>query len=100
MRTFSLVATAVSLSLALLTAAPAVAADAQDQTQQAPAQTGDQQTPYGGVPLSGDQLSKEYQNLSPQTRSALANQLKSRGLDGLSQMNEADARTAFANLPP
>jgi len=122
MRTFSHLATAIGLSLALLTAAPAFSAtDApptgtpqtskstttgsqpaatQGQTQQAPAQSGDQPAPYGGVPLTSDQLNKEYQNLSPETRAALTNQLKSKGLDGLTKMNEGDARTAFASLPP
>ena len=75
----------------------------QGQTQgqtPAPAQSGDQSVPYGGNPLTSDQLNKEYQNLSPATRAALANQLKSKGLDGLTKMNESDARTAFAGLPP
>jgi len=119
MRTFSTIATATGFGFALLTAATAFAADTpatgttqtprstttggqpaarQDQAQ--PAQSGDQQVPYGGAPLTSDQINKEYQNLSPETRAALANQLKSKGLDGLTKMNEGDARTAFANLPP
>jgi hypothetical protein len=118
-RTYNLIATATGF--ALLAAAPAFAADAQstgtpqtansttagsqpaakqDQTQQTPAPSGDQQAPYGGNPLTSDQLSKEYRNLSPATRAALANQLKSKGLDGLTKMNEGDARTAFSSLPP
>jgi hypothetical protein len=112
MRTFNQIVTAGGFGIALLTAAPAFAANTQSQDtntgsqpaakqdRPAPAQSGDQQAPYGGVPLTSDQLSKEYQNLSPETRAALANQLKSKGLDGLSKMNEADARTAFASLPP
>jgi len=71
----------------------------QGQTQ-APAPSGDPAVPYGGTPLTSDQLSKEYQNLSPETRAALANQLKSKGLDGLTKMSEGDARTTFASLPP
>jgi len=116
MRTFRHIATATTFSLALLTAAAGFAATGSQpqspQTSQPPAKTdqpqgqtqtpapsGDQQTPYGGVPLTSDQLNKEYQNLSPQTRAALANQLKSKGMD-LGKMNESDARTAFASLPP
>jgi len=64
------------------------------------APSGDQTSPDTGNPLSSDQLMKEYQNLSPATRAALTNQLKSKGLDGLSSMSESDARTAFAGLPP
>src|SRR6185312_11706820 len=119
MRTFHHIATATAFSLVVLAGAQALAADAQStgtsqtsqsttsgsqpaakQDQQAPNATGDQPAPYGGVPLTSDQMNKEYQNLSPATRAALANQLKSKGLDGLSKMNEADARTAFAGLPP
>lgn len=62
--------------------------------------TGDVPAPYEGNPLSGDQLSKEYSNRSPDTRAALANQLKSKGIDGLSTMSEGDARKTFAGLPP
>jgi hypothetical protein len=97
MRTFRHIAAATAFSLALLTGAQGVAGTDPAQT---PPSSGDQQTPYGGNPLTSDQLGKEYQNLSPETRAALANQLKSKGLDGLSRMNEADARTAFASLPP
>ncbi len=64
--------------------------------QQPPA---DQQAPNGGVPLSTDQMSKEYQALSPETRDALLKTLKAKGIDGLSNMSESDARTTFNNLP-
>ena len=97
MRTFRTIAIASAVSGTLLTAMAAFAADQGQDT--APA-SGDQSTPYNGTPLSGDQLSHEYQNLSPATRAALANQLKSKGVDGLSSMSESDARTAFAGLPP
>jgi hypothetical protein len=112
MRTLRPIATVTAFSLALLTGADGFAAtDAQPQTgsdgqpaDKAQGQTqtpsGDQSAPYGGTPLTSDQLSKEYQNLSPETRAALANQLKSKGLDGLTKMSEGDARTAFASLPP
>jgi len=111
MRSCRHIAAASVFGLALLTGAHGFAGT-QDQSgkagqpaakgdqAQAPAQSGDQSTPYGGVPLTGDQLNQEYKNLSPETRAALANQLKSKGLDGLSKMSEADARTAFASLPP
>jgi len=62
--------------------------------------TGDQPAPYNGNPLSSDQLSKEYSNLSPETRAALTKQLQAKGIDGLSGMSEADARKTFAGLPP
>ncbi|HEX4504384.1 MAG TPA: hypothetical protein VH722_01535 [Alphaproteobacteria bacterium] len=117
MRTFRHIATATGFGLTLLMAVPAFAGtDAQSQSDggktsqpaaktdqgqtPAPNATGDQPAPYGGNPLTSDQLNKEYQNLSPATRAALANQLKSKGLDGLTKMNEGDARTAFASLPP
>lgn len=61
--------------------------------------TGDQPAPYKGNPLSSDQLSKEYSNLSPETRAALTKQLKDKGIDGLGSMSEADARKTFAGLP-
>jgi hypothetical protein len=110
MRMFRHIATTTAFSLVLLTGPQAFAGtDSQSQSQsgqtqngQAQGQTpsGDQSTPYGGVPLTADQMNKEYQNLSPATRAALANQLKSKGIDGLSKMSESDARTAFAGLPP
>jgi len=114
MRTSRHIATATAFSLALLAGAHGFAAtDPQPQTgsgsqpaaqtqgqTQTPAPSGDQSVPYGGNPLTSDQLNKEYQNLSPATRAALANQLKSKGLDGLTKMSEGDARTAFASLPP
>lgn len=105
MRIFRHIA-ATAVGLALLPGAPGFAATdgqpAAQQGQAGPAATteGDASAPYGGVPLTSDQLGQEYRNLPPETRAALANQLKSRGLDGLSRMNEADARTAFAGLPP
>ncbi len=98
MRNFRPIATAAALSVGLLTGAHGFAGT--DAQQQTPASSGDQSAPYNGDPLTGDQLSKEYRNLSPQARAALAKQLKSKGLDGLSKMSESDARTAFANLPP
>jgi hypothetical protein len=112
MRTLRPIVTATAFSLALLMGAHGFAAtDAQPQTGsgsqpatqtqgQTQAPSGDPSVPYGGNPLTSDQLSKEYQNLSPATRAALATQLKSKGLDGLSKMSEGDARTAFASLPP
>ncbi len=100
MRTFRSIAIASAVSVTLLTAMYGFAASAADQGQDPAPASGDQSTPYNGNPLSGDQLSHEYQNLSPATRAALANQLKSKGVDGLSNMSESDARTAFAGLPP
>ena len=50
--------------------------------------------------ISIDRLNKEFQDLSPAARDALMRQLQQRGVDGLSHMNEQDARTAFAGLPP
>jgi hypothetical protein len=103
MRTFRTIAMATAVSGPLLTAAYSFAAPAADQGNAKPDEasaSGDQSTPYNGNPLSGDQLSHEYQNLSPATRAALANQLKSKGVDGLTNMSESDARTAFAGLPP
>jgi hypothetical protein len=109
MRSFRHIAAAGAFGLALLPGAQGFAgadtygqaggAAAKSPTQE-PAQSGDQSTPYGGVPLTSDQLNQEYKNLSPETRAALANQLKSKGLNGLNKMSEADARTAFASLPP
>jgi hypothetical protein len=104
MRTYRNIVIATAVSATLLTAAYSSAATDSTQpsggtTDQAPP-SGDQAAPYKGNPLSSDQLSKEYQNLSPATRAALANQLKSKGIDGLSHMSESDARTAFAGLPP
>lgn len=49
--------------------------------------------------VSIDKLNKEFQSLSPEARDALMRQLEQRGVDGLSHMNEKDARTAFAGLP-
>jgi hypothetical protein len=49
--------------------------------------------------VSIDRLNKEFQSLSPAARDALMQQLEQRGVDGLSHMNEQDARTAFAGLP-
>jgi len=119
MRTFRHIATATAFSTALFAAAQGFAgtgsqtqtnsgsqptgSSSQSQTQgqtPAPNATGDQPAPYGGNPLTSDQLNKEYQNLSPATRAALANQLKSKGLDGLTKMSEGDARTTFSSLPP
>ena len=121
MRTLCPIAAATAFSLALLTGAQGFAATgapsqtgssqtssssgaatgSQSGVQQSQTQpSGDQAAPYGGTPLTSDQISKEYQNLSPETRAALANQLKSKGLDGLTKMSEGDARTAFASLPP
>ena len=100
MRTFRNIAMAAAVSGTLFTAVHSFAADqGTAKPDEAPA-SGDQSTPYNGNPLSGDQLSHEYQNLSPATRAALANQLKSKGVDGLTNMSEGDARTAFAGLPP
>lgn len=104
MRTYRNIVIATAVSATLLTAAYSSAATDSPQpssgtTDQA-APSGDPSVPYNGNPLSSDQLSKEYQNLSPATRAALANQLKSKGIDGLSNMSESDARTAFAGLPP
>jgi hypothetical protein len=101
MQTLQNIAAATALSLTLLTGFQAFAGtDSQSQTQSSQTQSGDQSTPYGGAPLTADQMSSEYQHLSPATRAALANQLKSKGIDGLSKMSESDARTAFAGLPP
>lgn len=103
MRASRKIVMATTMSAMFLTAAHSVAAPA---TGQANAKTdearrsGDQSTPYDGNPLSGDQLNQIYQNLSPATRAALVNQLRSKGVDGLSNMSESDARTAFAGLPP
>jgi hypothetical protein len=49
--------------------------------------------------VSIEKLNKEFQSLSPEARDALMHQLEQRGVDGLSHMNEKDARTAFAGLP-
>jgi hypothetical protein len=49
--------------------------------------------------VSIEKLNKEFQSLSPEARDALMRQLEQRGVDGLSHMNEKDARTAFAGLP-
>jgi len=104
MRTYRNIAIATAISAMLFTTAyNSAAADSGQQsggTADQAQPSGDQSAPYNGTPLSGDQLSKEYQNLSPATRAALANQLKSKGLDGLTSMSESDARTAFAGLPP
>ena len=120
MRTIRHLATATAVSTMLFAAAqgfagtgsqtqtgsgsqPATGTQSQGQTQAQPPSpnaTGDQPAPYGGNPLTSDQLNKEYQNLSPATRAALAAQLKSKGLDGLTKMNEGDARSTFASLPP
>lgn len=54
----------------------------------------------GSSGVSIDELNKEFKSLSPEARSALMRQLEQRGIDGLSHMNEQDARTAFAGLPP
>jgi hypothetical protein len=104
MPAFRNIALVTAIGTTLLTAASSSAAT--DSTQQSDGTTdqaapsGDQSAPYSGNPMSSDQLNKEYQNLSPATRAALANQLKSKGIDGLSNMSESDARTAFAGLPP
>jgi hypothetical protein len=119
MRAFGHIAAAIACSVPLIAAAEGfvaptshpsansgnqpVVTQSQGQTQggtQAPAQSGEQAVPYGGDPLTSDQLNKEYQNLSPQARAALANQLKSKGIDGLTKMSEGDARTSFSSLPP
>ena len=99
MKTFRAIAMATAACGTLFTAAHGFAADQVGATQDQPSVAGDPSTPYAGNPLSGDQLSREYQNLSPATRAALANQLKSKGVDGLTNMSESDARTAFAGLP-
>jgi hypothetical protein len=104
MRTYRNIALATAVSATLLTAsyssaAPDPGRQSGGTTDQAQP-TGDQSTVDGGSPIPSDQLSKEYQNLSPAARAALTNQLKSKGLDGLSNMSESDARTAFAGLPP
>jgi hypothetical protein len=56
--------------------------------------------PNGGAPLSTDQLTKLYQGLSSTARDALENMIKTRGIDGLSKMNESDARSSFGGMPP
>jgi hypothetical protein len=83
MRTYRNIALATAIGATLFTATYSSAAPDSSQT-----------TP------SSDQLNKEYQNLSPATRAALAEQLKSKGIDGLSNMSESDAKTAFAGLSP
>jgi hypothetical protein len=104
MRAFRNIALVTAIGTTLLTAASSSAAtdstQRSDGTTDQAAPSGDQAAPYSGNPMSSDQLNKEYQNLSPATRAALANQLKSKGIDGLSNMSESDARTAFAGLPP
>jgi hypothetical protein len=100
MRTYRNIAIATAIGATLLSAAYSSAATESGQQAGEAAPSGDQASPYSGNPLSSDQLNKEYQNLSPATRAALANQLKSKGIDGLSNMSESDARTAFAGLPP
>jgi hypothetical protein len=90
------IAIATAMSATIITTAYSSAAD----SGQPSGAEGNQAPPYNGTPLSSDQLIREYQNLPPATRAALANQLKSKGLDGLSSMSESDARTAFAGLPP
>ena len=47
-----------------------------------------------------DELSKEFQSLSPEARDALMHQLETRGVAGISGMNQDQARQAFAGLPP
>jgi hypothetical protein len=56
--------------------------------------------PNAGAPLSTDQLTKLYQGLSSTARSSLENMIKTRGIDGLSKMNESDARSSFGGMPP
>jgi hypothetical protein len=101
------IAVAAAMGAALLASGHAFAQDeTSGQSGGQPAEkkvynaTGDLPAPYDGNPLSGDQLSKEYSNLSPATRAALANQLKSKGVDGLSTMSGGDARKTFDGLPP
>jgi hypothetical protein len=97
------IAVAAAVSTALLATGHAFA---QDQTGGKPAEkkvynaTGDKPAPYDGNPLSADQLSNEYSNLSPEMRAALSNQIKTKGIDGLTSMSETDARKAFAGLSP
>jgi hypothetical protein len=83
MRTYRTIALATALGASLLTATYSSAAP--DSGQAMP---------------SADQLNREYQNLSPATRDALANQLKSKGIDGLNNMSASDAKTAFDGLSP
>jgi hypothetical protein len=89
MRIFRNFASVVAMAAALLTSA----------TGFADPPSGGQSTPGSGDPLSSDQLSQAYQSLSPAARAALADQIKAKGLDGLSSMSESDVRTAFAGLP-
>jgi hypothetical protein len=56
--------------------------------------------PNGGAPLSTDQLTKLYQGLSSTARDTLENMIKTKGIDGLSKMNESDARSSFGGMPP
>jgi hypothetical protein len=104
MRTYRDIAILTAVSATLLAATyTSAAADSGQQSGGATDQAqppGDQSTPDGGNPIPSDQLSKESQNLSPAARAALANQLKSKGLDELSSMSEGDAKTAFAGLSP
>jgi hypothetical protein len=79
----------LALIAASVSAAPVRAADQPD------AGNGNQSS----SDVSIDKLNKEFQSLSPEARDALMRQLEQRGVDGLSHMNEKDARTAFAGLP-
>jgi hypothetical protein len=50
-------------------------------------------------PITTNDLAKEYGQLPPETRDALMKTIQSKGIDGISNMTEAQARETFSSLP-
>jgi hypothetical protein len=86
----------VALVLALATAALPLAAHADNQS----ANGNSASDSKNSSAITIDELNKEFKSLSPEARNALMHELETRGVAGISGMNQDQARQAFGGLSP
>lgn len=87
----------VALVLALAAAASPIAAHADSPPTSSSSNASDSKTSSG---ITIDELNKEFKSLSPEARNALMHELETRGVAGISGMNQDQARQAFVGLSP